>query len=74
MVATILAEEGLSTPVAYLGDDRTDEDAFRQLRGRGLTVLVRDEYRPTAAECWLRPPSELLHFLDAWRAALPREE
>ncbi len=28
-----------SFPV-YIGDDQTDEDAFRALRGRGLTILV----------------------------------
>lgn len=51
---------------AYLGDDLTDEDAFAALRGRGLTLLVRDEPRPSQAAYWLRPPAELLAFLDAW--------
>lgn len=55
------------TPFAYLGDDTTDEDAFRELRGTGaLTVLVRAEWRETAAEAWLRPPEELLGFLAGW--------
>ena len=34
---------------AYLGDDVTDEDAFAALRGRGLTILVRDTPRPRQA-------------------------
>ncbi len=35
----------------YLGDDITDEDAFRALGGRGLTLVVRDEQdRRTAAD------------------------
>lgn len=51
---------------AYLGDDVTDEDAFAVLRGRGLTVLVRDPPRPSQAGYWLRPPEELLGFLDGW--------
>ena len=56
-------------PVAYLGDDLTDETAFRavnSLRSRGLSVLVRREWRQTAAEVWLRPPWELIEFLEAW--------
>lgn len=57
---------------AYLGDDLTDEDAFAALRGRGLTVLVRAEPRPSQAAYWLRPPEELLAFLDAWIHAAER--
>jgi trehalose-phosphatase len=54
---------------AYLGDDLTDEDAFLALRGHGLTILVRDQPRPSHAEFWLRPPDELIAFLDAWITA-----
>ena len=53
---------------AYLGDDRTDEDAFRSIRGRGLSVLVRPKFRKTEAEIWLQPPKELLNFFDRWEA------
>jgi trehalose-phosphatase len=52
--------------VAYLGDDTTDEDAFAALRARGITILVRREPRPSHAAWWLRPPQELIAFLDAW--------
>jgi trehalose 6-phosphate phosphatase len=65
-VRTILAESVPDAAIAYLGDDRTDEDAFRALNGRGLTVLVRPQYRPTAAEVWLQPPQELIRFLEEW--------
>jgi trehalose 6-phosphate phosphatase len=68
-VRTILAESVPDAAVAYLGDDRTDEDAFRALNGKGLTVLVRPEYRPTAAEVWLQPPQELIQFLEEWLCA-----
>lgn len=57
---------------AYLGDDTTDEDAFAALRGRGLTLLVRSEPRPSQAAYWLQPPQDLLAFLDAWMAAAER--
>lgn len=50
-------------PIAYLGDDLTDEDAFRALGSSDLGVLVRPEYRPTAAQVWLKPPDQLLDFL-----------
>lgn len=65
-IATILERLGLSTPVAFLGDDLTDEDGFRRLANRGLSVLVRTQYRETAAQAWLRPPDELIEFLKVW--------
>lgn len=63
VVRTALAESNPGTPIVYLGDDETDEDAFRALRGRGLAILVRRRPRLTAAEAWLRPPEELMEFL-----------
>lgn len=60
--------EGISpdAPVAYLGDDNTDESAFQALRGRGISALVRPNWRQTAAQFWLKPPDELLDFLRLW--------
>ena len=68
-VRTILGEVGPDAPVAYLGDDATDEPAFRALNGRGLTALVREQRRQTSARVWLRPPAELRQFLMQWRDA-----
>jgi trehalose 6-phosphate phosphatase len=65
-VRTILGETSREAAVAYLGDDLTDEDAFRVLKGRGLTVLVRPQSRPTAADIWLQPSQELVCFLEEW--------
>jgi trehalose-phosphatase len=69
VVAAVLEEEGAGALAAYLGDDQTDEDAFRAIHGRGLGLLVREGPRPSAAEAWIRPPEELLGFLHAWAAA-----
>lgn len=66
-IKTVLSELNIETALAYLGDDLTDEDAFKALKGRGLSVLVRQKYRPTAADIWLKPPQELLEFLQQWK-------
>ena len=65
-VASIVDDLDPAAEIAYLGDDLTDEDSFRALNGRGLTVLVRPEYRATAAQVWLRPPEGLIDFLQQW--------
>ena len=52
---------------AYLGDDLTDEDAFRQMGDSGLKVLVREKPRVTLADIRLTPPDELVWFLGKWR-------
>jgi trehalose 6-phosphate phosphatase len=65
-VRLVLGELGKGAVVAYLGDDLTDEDAFAALGNSGLKVLVRPENRPTMADLWLKPPGELIAFLDRW--------
>ena len=66
-VREILQQLDPGTPIAYLGDDKTDERAFLALEGRGLRVLVRPERRETAADVWIKPPDELLDFLRKWQ-------
>ena len=65
-IAAILAETAPGGPMAFLGDDLTDEAGFHAVKSRGLSVLVRREWRETAAEIWLRPPAELKAFLERW--------
>ena len=66
VVRLLLGEVGPGTPAAYLGDDATDEHAFQAIRGHGLSVLVRPRWRHTAAQSWIKPPDELLDFLNKW--------
>ena len=68
-VEAILEEHGARWPVAFLGDDLTDEAAFavvNGLEGAHLSVLVRREPRETEADVWMKPPGELLGFLRRW--------
>lgn len=55
----------------YLGDDRTDEDAFQALRDRGVTIFVGCG-GPTAARYRLRDCDEVGDFLDALARAADR--
>jgi len=60
LIETLKLEEAM--PV-YIGDDVTDEDAFRALAGRGLGIAVQDAPRPTAATLTLRDPEEVRALL-----------
>lgn len=74
VVRMVLSEMKAGTPAAYLGDDATDERAFRAISGRGLSVLVRPRWRQTAAQLWLKPPGELLDFLTRWLEAVHQHD
>ncbi|GBE15702.1 trehalose-phosphate phosphatase [bacterium BMS3Abin14] len=65
-VRAVLDEVGIDAVSAYLGDGLSDEDAFKAINGRGLGVLVREEWRATGAQAWIRPPGQLLEFLRKW--------
>jgi len=56
------ALEGPLVP-AYLGDDDTDEDAFRAVAERGVGVKVGDAHEKSAAAYSLRDVDEVLAFL-----------
>lgn len=51
-----------NTAAIYLGDDRTDEDAFRALPG-GLTIFVGREVAGTAARYFVKSPEGVYGFL-----------
>ncbi len=48
----------------FIGDDITDETAFRVIQGWGAGIVVPDRPRPTAAQYSLRGPDEVRRFLD----------
>ena len=54
----------------YIGDDRTDEDAFRVLEQRGIGILVSEQSQPTAARYSLKNSGEVERFLRALTATL----
>ncbi|KAF8065492.1 TPP1 [Scenedesmus sp. PABB004] len=47
----------------YIGDDKTDEDAFAALSGGGVGILVSTKAKPTAAAFTVRDPDEVAAFL-----------
>lgn len=69
-VRTILQEHPSEGAIAYLGDDATDEDAFKALGRRGLSILVRAKPRPTRADVHLTTPGEVIAFFDRCLALL----
>lgn len=55
----------------YIGDDVTDEDAFRVLQGHGAGIVVHGgEHRRTCAGYALADPGEVMAFLQALAAGI----
>jgi trehalose 6-phosphate phosphatase len=54
----------------YIGDDRTDEYAFRALDQRGISILVSEQSQPTAASYSLKNTDEVEYFLRELAARL----
>jgi alpha,alpha-trehalase len=54
----------------YIGDDTTDEDAFRALKERGVGILVGEQPQLTAATYSLKDPTQVEDFLRTLAARL----
>ncbi len=62
----LLQRLGLDAPDVLpicLGDDQTDEHAFRAIRDRGIAIVVSEESRLSAATYRLKNPAETETFL-----------
>ena len=70
LLETLGLKGGNVRPI-YIGDDATDEDAFRALEQRGIGILVSEQSQPTAAKYSLKDPAEVEYFLPALSAHLP---
>jgi len=62
LLETLGLDRGKVLPI-YIGDDRTDEDAFRALEKPGVGILVSDRAQETSANYTLRNPEEVERFL-----------
>ena len=57
----------------YLGDDTTDEDAFKAIQHSGIGIFVGEGSRTTAARYALRNPDEVQQFLEIIASSVPSE-
>ncbi len=60
----LLEVDPARTPPLYIGDDRTDEDAFRALADDGLGILVGEAPQRSAAAYRLEDPAAVGRFLE----------
>jgi alpha,alpha-trehalase len=63
LLAKMHIDDSRTVPL-YIGDDTTDEDAFRAITGRGIGILVSEDSKPTAASYVVRDPGEVAVFLE----------
>jgi len=62
LIGELGLDRGAVTPI-YLGDDTTDEDAFRVIRKRGIGIVVGREGEPSLARFALEDTGEVTSFL-----------
>lgn len=58
----------------YIGDDVTDEDAFRELQADGIGILVGQVEQPTRASYCLEDPAAVEEFLNRLGDTLERPQ
>jgi alpha,alpha-trehalase len=60
----VMGLDGNDVTALYIGDDETDEDAFRVLaEDRGIGIVVVTEHRETMADYALNDPEQVVEFL-----------
>jgi trehalose 6-phosphate phosphatase len=69
LLQTLRMDEPEVLPL-YIGDDATDEDAFKVLGNRGIGIVVAKGPRPTAARYFLEDPNAVQRFLKVLTTAL----
>ncbi|HSH00587.1 MAG TPA: trehalose-phosphatase, partial [candidate division Zixibacteria bacterium] len=69
-IETLAAEEPGDPFIVYVGDDETDEDAFKALRSNGFGIKVGGHPSDTAARGYLPNQEEVLPFLRQWHQAI----
>ena len=72
LLDALYTDSGRILPL-YIGDDTTDEDAFRAINDRGISIAVGREKRRTAAHYNLRDPEEVVEFLRQLAVIAERE-
>lgn len=71
-VRWVLKALGMSfedTAVVYIGDDTTDENAFRAVRTRGCGILVSEEKRPSTADFQVATPDDVKKLFEKLAAS-----
>ena len=66
----LLDESDPGAFAVYIGDDSTDEDAFRELRNRGFGIRVGPPGPTSLARGWIESCEAMGEFLQRWQAVL----
>jgi len=65
-VRTLITRYPEADTIVYIGDDDTDEDAFRAIKGCGFSIRVGNATTPTSADARLRDVADVRRFLKRW--------